>query len=107
MDRRSSRGNGKKNSISGGSGKEGRSEERSAAGESPLVAVDTCPLGEGREKEERDGWSSVWLAKRYNSCEALHCTPEGSRGREREKRLHLQHGTVVSRLYQVQFEHMA
>ena len=29
--------------------KDGRSEERSAAGESPLVAVDTCPLGEGRE----------------------------------------------------------
>ena len=33
--------------------KEGRSEERSAAGESPLVAVDTCPLGEGRKEGRR------------------------------------------------------
>ena len=58
-------------------------------------------------KEERDGWSSVWLAKRYNSCEALHCTPEGRRGRERKREKRLQHGTVVSGLYHVQLEYWA
>ena len=59
-------------------------------------------------KEERDGRSSVWLAKRYNSCEALHCTVlqrEGEGEKERGKRL--QHGTVVSGLYHVQLEYQA
>ena len=45
-------GNEKKNSSSSRREKEGVKRERSAAGESPLVAVDTCPLGEG-EGEER------------------------------------------------------